>query len=109
SSRSASRRGSECGSSASLHHVAGCHARPKGFDRAVPDHPAVAFLASKLFAVVARGFLRVEAQQDNRALALGQAGEAHLQAIYVEHRVSSWSFDHVRVQESVAKFLTPPL
>ena len=43
SSRAASRRESEPGTAASWHHLAGRHARAKTLDRAVPDHPHVAF------------------------------------------------------------------
>ena len=75
-SRAVLRRESEPGMGASPASFAGRHARPKTLNRAVSDHPHVAFREPKLPADLASCFLRVERQQDDHALAIGEPGEA---------------------------------
>ena len=58
---------------------------------------------------LARGSLRIEGQENDHAFALGEPGEARLEAVNVERGVSSWGFDHVRDHESFAQLLAPPL
>src|SRR5204863_3770452 len=84
SSRAAPLRESEPCTLPSLHPLAGRHARPKALDRAVPDHPHVAFLDPELVADLARRFFPVERQEDDDALARGEPGEAPLEVIDVQ-------------------------
>src|SRR6185295_1435975 len=77
-------------------------------DRAVPDHPDVALLDPKLLTHLARRSLRIEGEENDHAFALGEPGEARLEAVNVERGVSHWGFDHVLDHEGCAQLLTPP-
>jgi hypothetical protein len=94
---------------ASTAPFAGRHTRPETLNRAVSDHSDVAFREPKLPANLASCFLRVERQQDDRALAIGEPGEASLEVIDVEGGVWGGGSDHGRGQEGLAQLLAPPI